>query len=112
MNIDATFASETGVVSFGIVIRNATGVVLYFAVGPLLFGAYIVLHAELLGIREGLLLTQADGFTVQVVENDSLITSRTSHHSATVNSWEDAIIFDIVSLLPLVKVVYAAMYLN
>ncbi|PON74106.1 Ribonuclease H-like domain containing protein [Parasponia andersonii] len=73
MNIDATFVSETGVVAFGMVIHNASGMVLYFAAGPLLFGASTVLHAELLSIRERLRLTQAAGFTVQVIENDSLL---------------------------------------
>ncbi|PON69683.1 hypothetical protein TorRG33x02_258740 [Trema orientale] len=71
MNSDSAFLSETGAAGFGVVIRNASGEVLYFASGPLA-GVSSVLHSMLNSgrFREGLLLAQVVGFVVQTVESD------------------------------------------
>ncbi|PON37019.1 hypothetical protein PanWU01x14_323570 [Parasponia andersonii] len=85
MNTDSTFVLETDATGFGVVIRNASDMVLYFAADPLR-GVSYALHAELLAIRRLKVILYCQ--------------YKPSINSAAQNRLEGAIIFYFVSLLP------------
>lgn len=101
MNADVTISTNTGIVSFGAIMRDSKGHVICFAAGPL-GNVTSILQVELMAIWECLVLAQSLGLRIIVCESD-LFMAINAINSTTIHSLEGVVVNDILALLLLIE---------